>query len=217
MRNILQRIHLVVSAHFNPVYYVLKKDIKTILDVGCGNGVNTKLLKIRLPELVATGIDIYPPSIEYAKGSRVFKKVIKKDLSKSWSNSNKFDVVICLQLIEHLNEEVAIKLIDRLEKTSQKQIIFTTPIGSLDQGEVEGNVWQSHKSKFTPEFFIKRGYQTKNLGRRFFSSQEGIQSKDADWLVKAILLFIDVLLTPVYWIAPFLADHYFIAWKTYEE
>jgi len=213
MNKVFLKAYLYVLSYLNPVYFVLDKTAHTILDVGCGTGINSKLLKMRNPNFKIVGIEIHDASIKTARKNSIFSKVIKKDVKKGLIAGSKFDVVICLQVLEHLSKRHAQKLISNLEKSATKQVIITTPLGTLKQGNVGGNIWQTHKSDFTVTDFASRGYITKKLGSRYFSSQEGIQFGSANRISKIVLLFVDVLLTPIYWVVPNLADHYLIAWK----
>lgn len=212
MRGILQKYYLLVASYLNPVYWVLDKKTNTILDVGCGDGKNGTLLMNR-GKYKITGIDIYEPGLIVAEESGSYHKIIKRDISKLNFKNESFDTVLCLQVIEHLEKRKALALIAKIEKIAKEQVIITTPIGELKQGQVAGNLWQVHRSYYTEDEFLKRGYKIIKIGNRWFSSQEGIQRCNLHWLIRSSLLFLDILFTPFYFVFPYLANHYYFAYK----
>ena len=215
LRRYLQLLYLDLASYFNPVWWIIDKKSKSILDLGCGDGKNILLLKKRIKEIMAVGVDIHDESLEKAKDKNCYIKLIRSDITKIKFKEKSFDCIICLQVVEHLNKKDALKIIEDLQRYARKQIIISTPIGELIQGRVGTNIHQTHKSFFTAKYFQNMGFTVKSIGNRWLSSQEGIQSTDIHWLIKSMLLFVDVLFTPVYFIIPSLANHYFIAYKKY--
>ena len=101
----------------------------SVLDLCCGNGnVSDGLFFQKI-----TGVDIYEPYLkEYEKNVRNSNTIIF-DLSKihdeylTFQNKS-FDTVICLDGVEHLLKEDAIKLINRIEDIAVKKVIIFTPL-----------------------------------------------------------------------------------------
>lgn len=97
-------------------YLKSKKDIKEILEIGCGTGIyplrNKKLFK----NMIYTGIDISSTAIEYCKNNSNFE-FICGDIIKMESN-RKFDLVFSHAVIDHvydINQFVS-KIIDATKK-----------------------------------------------------------------------------------------------------
>lgn len=99
--------------------------IKQLLDVGCGEGFITAKIKETFPFLNITGIDIEKEYIKYA--SEHFKniKFIKDDIFKSNISDESFDIVICNQVLEHLNNYE--EALDVIIKKSKKYILISVP------------------------------------------------------------------------------------------
>lgn len=77
----------------------------TVLDIGCGGGLLTEPLA-RL-DATMTGVDASEKNIEvasqHAKMSRLNIEYIASDSSKLVTEGRKFDVVLALEIIEHVN------------------------------------------------------------------------------------------------------------------
>lgn len=103
---------------------------KTILDVGCGTGSLDFYLAKRANSV--TGIDISKNAIVACKRDAKTLGVSKKtafyvrDISKRLMK-RKFDVVICLEVIEHIKNDK--KLINNISKSLKKNglLILSTP------------------------------------------------------------------------------------------
>lgn len=213
MRSLAQIFYIEIASFFNPIWWIINKKTRSVFDVGCGDGKNGILLAKRMSKLNLIGVDIFQKYLNIAKERNCYKKLVKKDIRKISYPKKSFDCVLCLQVIEHLNKKEANKLIGKIERIAKHQVIITSPIGVLRQSEIGGNRHQVHKSSFTTGDFESLGYRIKLMGNRWLSSQEGIQKSNISSIVRSAFLFLDVLLTPIYYIFPFLANHYFIAYK----
>ncbi len=132
-------------------------DSKTLLDVGCGSGSPIKIFSHKLH---AEGVDAFIPSIEKSKQQKIHNKyhnIDVLDIDKQFE-SNSFDCVVALDLIEHLEKEKGLELMQKMEKIAKKRVIIFTPNGFLPQGEFENNPWQIHRSGWEVEEMQKYGY-----------------------------------------------------------
>lgn len=98
----------------NPIATRLKKNnlfpekVHSILDIGCGEGVNLKYFKSLLPESNLFAIE---PSIESQKHlKKLGVTIIEEDVDTSWDNSyqDKFDIIILRHVLEHFMDPVKI-------------------------------------------------------------------------------------------------------------
>jgi hypothetical protein len=99
---------------------IVKKFLRkneTILDVACGNPEQDICTKefLKYPNYI--GIDINPP----VKQERIFKVDIRR-----YKPEKKFDVVLCLDALEHFKNPkvIAKKLVD----STKKKLIIATPV-----------------------------------------------------------------------------------------
>ena len=113
-------------------YYVykyarkIKKSPNTIIDVGCGTGLKLKTLKDEDTQII--GID-QPSAISYCKNNLDFGEWIADDIEnpEKLSDIPKGDLVICSDVIEHLNDPD--KLIKYIKEAMLKDgiLILSTP------------------------------------------------------------------------------------------
>lgn len=110
------------------ILLVLPKDkkYKRVLDVACGAGqVTLNLEKIIKPENI-TGIDISELMIEKAKSLDLKNKVSWEIIDIfNFKKDNKFDLIICADIIEHLENDLDFLL--HLKKLG-KNIILRVPL-----------------------------------------------------------------------------------------
>lgn len=154
-------------------------DVKTILDLGCGEGKLMEVLAVDEAWEV-TGVDLYLPSINIANTTAKYNNLIKGDIEEAAkeliSKRKKFDVVLCSQAIEHLSQEKGERLLGLLDKLATKRIVISTPRGYLEQIEesVGTNKYQEHLSQWWEKDFGSRGYIVNGTGLRFLWSYSGL-------------------------------------------
>lgn len=109
---------------FNEIKSELSKlnKIESILDVGCGAGVLTKMIADFTKPNNVLGVDISKTMIDTANKLNTNKDIDYKviDIYK-FNTSNRYDLVTCADIIEHVEDDVAFLKI--LSKFSNKIII----------------------------------------------------------------------------------------------
>ncbi|WP_440880899.1 class I SAM-dependent methyltransferase [Tenacibaculum sp. C7A-26P2] len=99
-----------------------------ILDVGCGNGNISQHCGALGHEVL--GIDISEKSIKKAKKNNLLKNVSFENIAvENIKYTSKFDIIICSEVLEHLEQPK--KVVNALKKllSSQGIIIITVPNG----------------------------------------------------------------------------------------
>jgi len=119
---------------------------QAIIDVGCGVGSNCSVLQ-EIAEIVV-GVDIEEKAIEYAKRrspSTIFLEGSVLDLPFP---NNTFDVVVCLDVLEHTEDEEALSEIARI-LTSEGILILTVP-ASMALWNIN-DVFSKHRLRYEKE------------------------------------------------------------------
>jgi len=166
---LLQKIMVKTPFSWSWLLCKLIGDPKTVLDIGCGDGILMRTLS-KEKNWKIVGIDIFKDSIIKAETLGVYDSIIQGDVieaSKRMVNQKKrFDTVFCSQLIEHLSKEEGDRLMDLMDQLTLERIVVTTPRGFVEQrGEFLGNNrHQHHKSGWIIADFVSRGYKVYGLG-----------------------------------------------------
>ena len=132
-------------------------DCESVLDVGCGKSMNLRWVGVKH----STGIDGYAPDLEEARRLKTHDELILGDVQKldNYFNSGQFDAVMALDVIEHLAKEDGLRLMQTMEKTSRRKVIFFTPSGFLPQYHLEKNDLQEHLSGWEAAEMKQHGYR----------------------------------------------------------
>jgi len=140
-------------------------DVKSVLDVGCGRGLLGALLRIyRDPEYIA-GIDSHKPYLDFVKKMGTYNEILELDLGgrRLPFTDKRFDLVVCLEVIEHLRKEQGLHLIDELQRVG-KRVILSTPGIFYEQKTYDGNPHQHHLSYYSVDELETRGFDVYGVG-----------------------------------------------------
>ena len=196
-----------------PVTWIINGKAKTILDVGCGQGLPMELIKMRMRPKYTMGVDLFEPYIKEAKLKKIHNEYMLQDIKKLSFPDKSFDVVIALQVLEHLTKEEAWQLLNRMEKIARKQVVVATPIGHMHHPEVDGNPLQAHKSAFHPQDFQKRGYKVLKFGRKSILGEHGVVHRVKNPFLRRAIFGFNLLLTPIYYFIQPFSDYHLYAYK----
>jgi len=98
---------------------LIPPNVQTILDIGCGSGAFLN----SLPDVYETvGLDFSQEALKYVK-----TKAILGDISALPFASESFDLVTCLEVLEHLPFGIFEKALSELQRVSNKYIIISVP------------------------------------------------------------------------------------------
>lgn len=155
---------------------IVQKEITkddTVLDVGCGimqattESLNSSSGKRKLKDVMAIskdssgrgtlacrsllGCDVWRPYLDVSKNFFPVVNLSTSELDMFLDSS--FDVVICLDVLEHLEYEKALKTISEMKRIARRKVIVYTPV-NIDQPEEQlenswgmgSNQYQKHLS-----------------------------------------------------------------------
>ncbi len=142
----------------------LQANIKTVLDLGCGEGT-FGLRFNQNKKYQITGTDIFTPYLKKALSTGRYRSVKKVDLTKKLPfYAKQFDLVVCLETIEHLKKIAGEKLLSEMERVGKKMIIISSPIGIASQEDYDKNIHQKHQSSWYPKDLSVLGYKVYGIG-----------------------------------------------------
>ncbi|MBI5358411.1 class I SAM-dependent methyltransferase [Candidatus Amesbacteria bacterium] len=154
-------------------------EAKTILDLGTDDGQFMNDIG-KGKNWIIDGIEIYKPSFNKAKESEVYRKtwlgdveLIAKELI---SKKQKYDVVLCSQVLEHLDKNKGKRILKLAEKLATKRIVFALPISFMNQPVefLKGNPYQAHRSGWSIDELRGLGFTVHGMGIKFLWSENGI-------------------------------------------
>lgn len=183
---------------------------KTILDLGCEDGRLLDLLS-NGESWQVTGVDIFQKNVKEAEKRKIYKRTIRGDIinvsRKLVKDKQKFDIVFCSQVIEHIDREEGEQLFELVEKLAKKRIVFGTPRGYMEQPEafLGDNPHQVHKSGWTEDDFRKRGYKVYGIGFGPVWSEKGL-GRSRSKLVLALANLTSYIFSPLVYFTPSIAS-----------
>lgn len=138
------------------------EEVKTILDVGCGEGTNTFLLATTFPGAIVTGIDVAESGINCAVGSYKKDNLYFFYDPESKNLDNKYDLITCFEVLEHIDNWQ--DFLSKIAKSSNKYILLSFPTGRMHLFEINVGHFRNFKKNEvenylkTYKFFPKKIY-----------------------------------------------------------
>ncbi len=130
-------------------------DVKSIADIGCGNGVFINTLLDRKLNFDILGIDRSNTALKYVNGNKLLS-----DISNIPLPDKSYDCITCLEVLEHLPVNLYDKAISELCRISKKYIIISVPFE--ENLEESHNKCPSCSSIFNYELHL-RSYAKKDI------------------------------------------------------
>ncbi len=123
-RNPIQRF--LINNFYNQLFSLLKKTrSQSILDVGCGEGVTLHKIKMMKIGKNLEGIDYSAEAIKIGKKEFPALKLKKADIYALPYKDNSFDIVLCNEVLEHLEDPQ--KALDELKRVTKKYLLLSVP------------------------------------------------------------------------------------------
>lgn len=141
--------------------------LDSVLDVGCCRGTTGALLRNHRTVGRIYGLDIFEPYLQHANRMGIYDKLFHYDLRQEPPLPFKdeyFDLAICLETVEHLPHDCALRVIAALPKVAAR-VVITTPTKYTPHIAMDGNENQKHRSLVTKADFRDQGYKVRGLSR----------------------------------------------------
>lgn len=171
---------------------ILKSEIKNgfvILDIGCYDGFIAYNLKKTFPNLKITIVDIDESGLKVARGQGL--NTLQASALALPIQDNRIDVVLCLDLIEHVKEDG--RLVEEISRVLKKggKVILSTPM----QNGVSFPFISKEKSKIINKNWghVRMGYDLKELGILFKSNDLVIEETSKCFNVFSKLTYLILL------------------------
>ena len=135
--------------------------IVSVLDVACGLSLKSKFIDAK----IRVGVDIYDEYFNHIE-SDVPYVVLKYDVRRlnEIFMPKSFDLVIALDIIEHIEKDEALDMIKQCEEIARKAVVLETPNGYIPQNlDIQGHgghEWQTHRCGWEVKELEDLGYST---------------------------------------------------------
>jgi ubiquinone/menaquinone biosynthesis C-methylase UbiE len=142
----IYRYELVTAGQASPsglgkaVAFLIKQKLKDktlparplkIVDIGCGLGMNMKLICELLPHTFISiyGIDWSPATFELHKSNpdSIYDEILLCDSTELPYHDNEFDIALSMENLEHLYGDGCIRSLEEMKRIS-KHLVITTPL-----------------------------------------------------------------------------------------
>ena len=155
---------------------IASKKVDSILDVGCGEGFTLNRLKEHGIGKRLEGVEYLKDAIELGKKTYPYIKIKQGDIYKLPYEDNSFDLVLCTEVLEHLDNPP--KALKELIRVSNKYLVVSVPnepffmFAQLARGKNWsrfGNDIEhvNHWTMFGFPKFIKKNSKVQILAKRF--------------------------------------------------
>lgn len=95
------------------------------MDAGCGEGFILKILHEHKIGKTLEGVDFSDEAIRIGKTLHPYLNLKKERIYSLRYNSNQFDIVLCTEVLEHLEDPK--KALEEIERVSSKYVLITVP------------------------------------------------------------------------------------------
>ena len=135
---------------------------KKVLDVGVGYGINGAAIRNWMLDAVAKEIKIdgLEPFKKYNNPLwKCYDKVINEPL-ETVEIKEKYNVIVCTDVCEHWKPEDITGNLEKLKSllTPSGVLLLSTPAIWIEQGAVNGNDYEIHKSRWDVNMLIDYGF-----------------------------------------------------------
>jgi len=152
-----------------PSWWTISKHLdkrgKSLLDVGCGRGRPIELIN-RKRRLFSVGAVSFRPNLLHCRAAGIYDDLVCCDVRYLPFPPESFDVVLCGEVVEHLERLDALALVKSMEDIARRQVVISTPVGRCPQQAYDGNPHQAHRSTWLPQDFRRLGYTVRGSGLR---------------------------------------------------
>ena len=102
---------------FTKTMALIPGDVQSLADIGCGNGIFVNYLSQKMQNLNIIGIDRSEAALKFVKTNKQLG-----DINALSVSSHMYDCVTCLEVIEHLPENIFEEALNELCRVSKKYV-----------------------------------------------------------------------------------------------
>jgi SAM-dependent methyltransferase len=158
---------------------IAKLQVKTVLDVGCGSGDNLAGLAQSFPSLELSGVDVSAEALALAV-QRVPHATLRKLDAQVENLNERFDLVMSIQVIEHLADDVA--ALRNMALMARKWVLVTTMRGRMRKSERAIGHLRNYSTRELNEKAASAGLEVVDIVGWGFPFYSPLYRTIAEWL-----------------------------------
>lgn len=140
----------------------------TVLDLGCGNYTTIEGLICKS----YLGLDVWLPYLDVIKETQnVIQFNLETDHLERFPDKS-YDIVICLDVLEHLDLKTADNTLRHMKRITRKKAIIFTPSEFYDNNKAVENAWDLGNCPFQKHKCVVSGQTLKALGFKINNDNE---------------------------------------------
>lgn len=128
---------------------------ESVLDLGCANSSPLRYFTVSY----SVGVDIHKKYLKESKRLKIHSAYICADIRNTQFRENSFDVVLALDVLEHLSKKEGCRLIENMERWTKRKVIIFTTNGFVWQEEYDDNPFQCHESGWQLSELEEKGFR----------------------------------------------------------
>jgi len=154
-----------IESALDIVLHNIPKNVKSVIDVGCGRGIVGAIVRIYRDPQRVVGVDVFKPYLDSCKKMGIYTELLQWDLRNVPLpfNDNEFDLAVALEVLEHMPKAKGLSLLEELERIANR-IIVSTPTIFFRQPLYDKNPFQNHISIWHYYEFKQKGYIVRGIG-----------------------------------------------------
>lgn len=132
-----------------------------VLDAGCGEGSLLGMVAARYPVAAIAGSELSETALSYCRQALPQGEFFLLDLERSDPPPRRFDVVLCVQVLEHLREDRA--GLRTLRGLCGNAVVISVPGGNLDaHGRANGH-YRHYTTRELAEKMREAGFEVRRI------------------------------------------------------
>ena len=175
---------------FPPLQYLLLRelmDATSVLDLGCGK---QSMVPIIPTWIYTVGVELFEADYQNAVGKRRHHQYVCADILRVDFPEKSFDVVVLLDVIEHLSKDEGRAILEKMEKWARRKVIVFTPNGFLPQDDYNENPFMDHRSGWDAAELRGLGYKVCGVrGFKTLYGKPGFGGRVLSWISDFSQLF----------------------------
>lgn len=148
-----------IEPYYDLILNEIPKDVKDVLEVGCGSGILGFIIK-QTRQCKVLGIE--PFDYDLGHYDSCYRGTWQEWINSEcvFSPSYRYGCIVSTECIEHMEKKDALVFLQEAKKIAEK-VVIATPYKFDHQPAYDNNPHQVHKSLITVKDFQSLGYQVK--------------------------------------------------------